>query len=441
MKIAVIGSGISGLSAAYYLSNTKHTNGEKFEVHLFESSPRIGGHTHTVEVSKLEQKFLVDTGFIVCNNRNYPHFLKLMDEIGIDLQDSEMSFSVKTQDGSLEYNGTSINSLFCQRKNFLRPSFYRMIKDILRFNSEATSYYEQMQNHPDKIRPAITLEQYLKENNYSKNFIEYYIMPMGAAIWSASRREMRDFPLDFFVRFFHHHGMLTVNDRPQWMVLKGGSKSYIPKLLQPLEGRVHKGASVLKVGSEVGAKGERNKNWIEYKNAATNEVNKEFFDQVILACHGDEALKMLDHPTENEKEILGGFSYRFNETILHQDEKVMPQSLLGHASWNYFIPTKEQESIAVTYYMNRLQSISGPEKFFVSLNMRPYIDPAKILKVIEYWHPVYNHQAVKSQTKWGQINGTRGIHYCGAYWGNGFHEDGVASALKVVDSIKSLYRV
>lgn len=215
MKIAVIGSGISGMVSGHVLA-------QKHEVHLFEASSRLGGHTHTHEIEVPSGKYAIDTGFIVHNDRNYPHFLKLMTKLGVETKDSFMSFSVKVEESGLEYNGTNLNSLFCQRKNILRPSFYKMIKDILRFNKEATEYFIR---HKDQAPDEMSLEEYLKNNNYSKEFIEHYVMPMGAAIWSASREEMKKFPLHFFVRFFHHHGMLTVDDRPQWRVLKGGSSS------------------------------------------------------------------------------------------------------------------------------------------------------------------------------------------------------------------------
>jgi len=229
MKIAVIGSGISGMVSGHVLA-------QKHEVHLFEASSRLGGHTHTHEIEVPSGKYAIDTGFIVHNDRNYPHFLKLMTKLGVETKDSFMSFSVKVEESGLEYNGTNLNSLFCQRKNILRPSFYKMIKDILRFNKEATEYFIR---HKDQAPDEMSLEEYLKSNNYSKEFIEHYVMPMGAAIWSASREEMKKFPLHFFVRFFHHHGMLTVDDRPQWRVLKGGSSSYIPKLTKNFEKNIH----------------------------------------------------------------------------------------------------------------------------------------------------------------------------------------------------------
>ncbi len=409
MKIAIVGSGISGLTCGYMLS-------KNHEVHLFESESRLGGHTHTHAVKVNSGEYLIDTGFIVCNNKNYPNFFKLIDQIDIKLKKSFMSFSVKDEKSKLEYNGTTLNSLFCQRRNFLSPKFYRMIKDILRFNKEATEYYIYNQSN---LNSDITLEEYLKNNNYSSEFIEFYIMPMGAAIWSASREEMTKFPLNFFVRFFHHHGMLTVDDRPQWYVLEGGSSSYIPKLTSKFQNNIHLSSpvqAVERIGNQV---------------RLVSNNGEYLFDEVIFATHGDQTRKILKNPTPQEKAILGNFDYRPNEITLHTDTNVLPKSKLGHASWNYFLPKKVQNNVAVTYHMNILQGINSPETFLVSLNMDDFIDQKKVIKKISYSHPVYTLESVAAQAQWDQISGVDHIHYCGAYWGNGFHEDGVKSALKV----------
>jgi predicted NAD/FAD-binding protein len=413
MKIAIIGSGISGMVCGHVLA-------DKHDVHVFESEPRLGGHTHTHEVEVASGKYNVDTGFIVHNDRNYPNFVKLMEKLQIPTQDSDMSFSVKVEENALEYNGTSINSLFCQRRNFLNPSFYRMIKDILRFNKEATQYYLE---HKEEDPHQMTLEEYLKKNNYSKEFTEYYIMPMGAAIWSASREEMKLFPLHFFVRFFHHHGMLTVDQRPQWRVLVGGSKQYIPKMTAKFSNNINLSTpvqSVYRQGDKV---------MVEYKGQS------EAFDQVIFACHADQAMKILRDPSSVEKEVMSGFSYRPNDVLLHTDTSVLPKKKLGHAAWNYYLPKVQGERVAVTYHMNILQRIKAPETFLVSLNMDHLIDPKKVIKSVKYSHPVYNLSAVKSQKRWKEVSNLENkIHFCGAYWGNGFHEDGVKSALMVTSN-------
>jgi predicted NAD/FAD-binding protein len=410
MKIAVIGAGISGMASAYNLS-------KKHEIHLFESSERLGGHTNTVDVTINSKNYSVDTGFIVFNNKNYPLFSSLMNELGIEYQDSFMSFSVKVEESGLEYNGTSLNSLFCQRKNLLNPKFYRMIKDIMRFNKEATRYYlEQIKENKSEL---MSIEEFAQKNHYSKDFIEYYLIPMGAALWSASRGEMRNFPLDFFVRFFQHHGMLSIDERPQWYVIKNGSNSYISKLTAPFAKNIHLNSKV--------------SNFKRTATAIQIVVNGETlnFDQVVFASHADQSLSLIENPTNTEREILGAFSYRPNDVILHTDTSILPKSKLGWASWNYYVPKVERDRVAVTYNMNILQSIKSQETFLVSLNMDDLIDSKKILKKISYSHPIFDLNASNSQKRWGEISGKDRIHYTGAYWGNGFHEDGVRSAHQV----------
>jgi predicted NAD/FAD-binding protein len=387
------------------------------EVHLFEAAPRIGGHTHTHEVQVESGKYLIDTGFIVHNDRNYPNFIKLMEKLKVETKDSVMSFSVKVEKDGLEYNGTSINSLFCQRRNIFRPSFYKMIKDIFRFNKEATEYFLK---HQEEAPDDMSLEDYLRINHYSQEFIEHYVMPMGAAIWSASREEMKKFPLHFFVRFFHHHGMLTVDERPTWRVLKGGSSAYIPKLTANFAKNIHLSTPITSVTrSETGV--------------ILNETLQ--FDHVIFACHANQAMEILKDPSVQEKKVMGGFAYRPNDVILHTDTSVLPTKKIGHASWNYYLPKVQLDRVAVTYHMNILQGINAPETFLVSLNMDHLIDPKKVIKKIPYAHPVYSQSAVTSQKKWQTIsNLDNRTHFCGAYWGNGFHEDGVKSALKVTSA-------
>lgn len=411
-KIAVIGSGISGLTSAHLLA-------PHHEVTLFEKSSRLGGHTHTVDVEVASGRYAVDTGFIVCNDRNYPNFLRLIDGLGLKLKRSSMSFGVRVEEKDLEYNGTSLNALFCQRRNFLNPSFYRMIFDILRFNREATRHYLETKDDQDE---SVTLESYLRENGYSEEFLETYIMPMGAAIWSCSREEMRRFPLAFFVRFFHHHGLLTIDERPQWYVLEEGSRSYLEPISKNFKDRIRLASSVSALRR------------LEHGVELTVNGNVETFDEVICAAHADETLLLLSDASEVEREVLGGFEYRPNDIILHTDTSILPKKPLAHASWNYFLPRAHLERVAVTYHMNILQGISAPETFLVSLNMKDYIDPATILKKVEYAHPVYSYSAMKSQARWEEISGASRVHFCGAYWGNGFHEDGVKSALRVAQS-------
>lgn len=413
MKIAIVGSGVAGMTAAHYLA-------DHHEVHLFEADNRLGGHTHTHDVEVESGKYRVDTGFIVHNTKNYPNFIKLMKKLGVEARDSEMSFSVKAESPSLEYNGTTLNSLFAQRRNLVRPSFYRMIRDILRFNKEATTYYQKVK---DTIFEEKTLDEYLRVNRYSDEFTEHYIMPMGAAIWSASRQEMRHFPLNYFVRFFHHHGLLQVNDRPQWRTMVNGSNSYIPKITANYKENIHLNSPVQSV--------RRKHKMVE---VVTGGKTMEF-DHVIFASHADQTMKILETPTPDETMVMNRFSYRPNDIILHTDTNVLPKRKLAHASWNYYLPKSMRERVAVTYHMNILQGIRSRENFLVSLNMDDFIDPKKIIKTIPYSHPVYDMNSVASQNQWSLISGADRIHYCGAYWGNGFHEDGVKSAVKVVEKL------
>lgn len=418
MKIAIIGSGISGMATGHYLA-------PHHEVHLFESEPRLGGHTHTHDITVASGTYQVDSGFIVFNDRNYPHFTKLLDKLGVESKPSIMSFSVKSEKNGLEYNGNNLNSLFCQRKNLISPTFWKMVKDILRFNKEATKHYSTVKEIDEKR----TLAQYLEENNYGEDFTRYYIMPMGAAIWSASLEEMKKFPFGFFVRFFHHHGLLTVDDRPQWRVIKGGSKAYIPKLTASYQKNIHLSAPVQSV--------ERKESHLTISVLENGEQKSYDFDHVVFASHADQTMKMLQNPSALEKEVMGGFAYRPNEAVLHTDTSVLPSTKLGHASWNYFMmkESKDHMSVALTYHMNLLQGIKSPETFLVSLNMTNRIDPKKIIKKMNYSHPVYNQACVESQRRWSEISGVDRVHFCGAYWSNGFHEDGVLSAVKVASSL------
>jgi len=413
MKIAIVGSGVAGMTAGYLLSR-------QHEVHLFESNERVGGHTNTIDVEVASGRYAVDTGFIVHNTKNYPMFLKLMAQLGVETKDSDMSFSVKTESG-LEYNGKTINTLFCQRRNFFNPRFHRMWMDILRFNKEATEFH--LEHLTSQDRPNTTLEGFLKERGYSHSFIEHYIIPMGAAIWSASRAEMHEMPLFFFLSFFHHHGLLQVNDRPQWRVLSNASRSYIAPLTQRYQHNIHLGRKVLEVL--------RVENGVRLTVEYAGIRQQHDFDQVVFANHADFIRRTLRNPTAAETEILSGFSSRPNDVLLHTDTSILPKSKLAHAAWNYYLPHQERSRVAVTYHMNILQGIKSPETFMVSLNMDDLIDPKKVIKKIPYQHPIYNYSAVHANSRWGEISGKDRLHFCGAYWGNGFHEDGVRSAVKV----------
>jgi predicted NAD/FAD-binding protein len=411
MKIAIIGTGIAGNVAAYRLA-------QEHDITVFEADHRIGGHTNTVDVVAAGQRWAVDTGFIVFNNVTYPNFISLLDELGVDSQDSDMSFSVRNERNGLEYNGASLNALFAQRTNLLKPSFYRMLADILRFNREALALLDQPGNQ-------VTLGEYLDSNGYSKGFIDHYIVPMGAAIWSATPGGMRAVPATFFIRFFHNHGLLSVNQRPVWRVVKGGSRSYVEKLVAGHRDRIRLDAPVEWI--------RRHPGYVEVK-ARGAAVEK--FDRIFLACHSDQALELLADPTPEERAVLGAIRYQQNEAVLHTDHSLMPKRRLAWAAWNYHIPrgaADPEGKAALTYNMNILQSLAAPVQFCVTLNHTAAIDPGKIIQTFNYTHPVFTEKAVAAQQRHREINGAHRTYFCGAYWRYGFHEDGVVSAIAALD--------
>lgn len=411
MKIAIIGSGIAGNVAAYHL-NDKH------EITVFEAGDHIGGHTHTHEIDDRGQRISVDTGFIVFNDWTYPNFIALLNDLGVESQMSEMSFSVKCESTGLEYNGTTLNSLFAQRSNLFRPSFLRMIKDILRFNKEALAL----------LTPSdaeVTLGDFLREGNYSREFVRNYILPMGAAIWSASTETMLGFPARFFVRFFHNHGMLSVDKRPTWRTIRGGSARYVEKLTASFRDRIRLGSpidTVKRLPGHVLVK----PRWGE----------AERFDQVVFACHSDQALSLLDDATALEREVLGSIPYRDNEVVLHTDTSILPKRKLAWAAWNYHLLENEKDRVAVTYHMNILQRLKKSSPLLVTLNMTDAIDPSKIIKRLNYAHPHFTPAGVGAQARQAEINGVDRTYFCGAYWRNGFHEDGVVSALNMLEHFR-----
>ncbi|MGB0847711.1 MAG: NAD(P)/FAD-dependent oxidoreductase [Thiolinea sp.] len=413
MRIAIIGTGISGNTAAYHL----HKN---HDITVFEANSHIGGHTHTHEIEAADGQTLnVDTGFIVFNDWTYPHFIALLDELGVGSQATEMSFSVKCEHSGLEYNGNTINSLFAQRSNLFRPRFHRMIRDILRFNREGHAFLQQPpSNH-------ISLGDFLEQGAYSRIFIDKYIVPMGAAIWSANPEVMFGFPAQFFLRFFANHGLLSVNDRPQWRVIQGGSKGYLGKLTAGFQDRIRTNCPVQAI--------ERRADGI---SIITEQHGREDFDYVFIATHSDQALRLLGQPTLAERNVLGAIPYQDNEVILHTDTQLLPQRKLAWAAWNYHIPQQEQEQVAVTYDMNILQGFTTPETYCVTLNYSGAIDESKIIKTLNYQHPVFTPGGINAQSQQRDINGLIGgkrTYYCGAYWRNGFHEDGVVSALNALE--------
>lgn len=411
MRIAIVGSGISGLVCAHVL-------GRRHEVAVFEAADWIGGHTHTVDVEVAGKQYAIDTGFIVFNDWTYPNFIRLLDQLGVGSHPTEMSFSVNEPGTGLEYNGNNLNSLFAQRRNLMSPAFLGMVRDILRFNRQAAADLDN-----GAIAADITLGEYLRAKGYGQRFTDHYIIPMGAAIWSMSLADMLGFPLQFFVRFFRNHGLLSVSDRPQWRVVEGGSRSYIAPLTAPFKDSIHLNCPVSRI--------------IRDPQGVTvvSRRGEEHFDRVILACHSDQALKLLDQPTEQERSILGAIGYADNDVVLHTDTRLLPKRKLAWASWNYRLGNDRQQPAAVTYNMNILQGIESDTTFCVSLNQTAAIDPAKILRRFTYAHPQFSLAAAAAQARWNELAGANHTYYCGAYWANGFHEDGVVSALRVTSAL------
>ena len=413
MKIAVVGTGIAGNVVAYHLSQDHH-------VTVFEANDYVGGHTHTHDIEWEGQRHAIDTGFIVFNDKTYPHFTQLLQELNVPVQPTSMSFSVKCERTGLEYNGTSLNTLFAQRRNLFRPSFYRMIKDIIRFNREAPTLL-------DSGSGDMSLGEYLLEGGYSREFNENYLIPMGAAIWSSDPSQLSSMPAHFFIRFFHNHGMLSVNDRPTWHVITGGSKEYVGKLTARFRHRLQVDSPVESIS--------RNSDAVTIK---ARHRQPESFDHVFIGTHSDQALRLLRDPLPVEQEVLGAIPYQENEAVLHIDEGVLPKRRLAWASWNYHLQGPSGGRVPVTYNMNILQGIQAPVQFCVTLNNSHAIDPNKIIKRLTYHHPFFSSKAVAAQKRQAEINGVRRTYYCGAYWRFGFHEDGVVSALNALEHFRRI---
>lgn len=411
-RIAVIGAGVSGLTTAWLLS-------EKYDVELFEAGSYAGGHTNTESVAAGGREWPVNTGFIVFNDWTYPNFIKLMDRLGVESEVSDMSFSVDCHSSGLQYNGTSLNTLFAQRSNLLNLPFLRMIREILRFNKESRADLAA-----DNIGDEESLGEYLNRHGYSRYFRKYYIVPMGAAIWSAPEIVLEQFPIRFFLQFFNNHGMLSVDDRPTWRVISGGSARYVEAMMGRLQKHTHLNSPVTAVLRE------------QDKVLVTVNDEQQAFDQVVFACHSDQTLEMIKDPTATELEILGAITYQRNDVVLHTDSSVLPSNRRAWAAWNYFIPQHSTEPVSVTYNMNILQNFhEAPETFCVTLNRSADIDPDRIIKRFDYAHPVFTLEAVAAQKRYEEIGGHNRSHFCGAYWFNGFHEDGVCSALRVTNAL------
>lgn len=407
-KIAVVGTGIAGLTAARLLDDAH-------EITVFEADERIGGHTNTIRVDDPRGDVWVDTGFIVHNDRNYPHFSELLGELGIGSQDAEMGMSISDRDGRFEFANTR-RGLFAQRSNLLRPRFWKLIADQLRFNRE--------------VRPLAgradgpTVGEFLRDAGYSRWFIERVILPEVSAVWSADPKAIWEFPLSFLAEFLDNHGQLDLRRRPQWRTIPGGSRVYVEKLIEPFRDRIRLGAAVRRL--ERGPAG---------VTVSADGCETELFDEVVVATHSDQALAMIAAPSAAERGILGTMAYQPNQAVLHTDTSVMPHRRRAWASWNYHLIDEDGDRTAVTYWMNNLQRLEAERDYLVTLNLSDRIDPDSVIETISYSHPVITHASVASQQRWSEISGADRIHYAGAYWRWGFHEDGCWSAIRACSSL------
>jgi predicted NAD/FAD-binding protein len=406
VRIAIIGTGISGNVVAHHLHRDH-------EVTLFEAADHIGGHTHTHTVELDGETHQIDTGFIVFNDWTYPNFIELLTELGVESQPSSMSFSVRSERSGLEYNGTSLNTLFAQRRNLFRPSFHRMIRDILRFNRASLKLLAGGND--------ITLGEHLRAHDYSRELIDDYLIPMGAAIWSTDPARMLGFPARYFVRFLHNHGLLSIDNRPTWRVIKGGSARYVEKLTAPFRDRI------------------RLRTPVEYVRRLPDRVlikarglEPEFYDHVFFACHSDQARRLLADGTPLEREVLSAIRYQENEVVLHTDTSLLPRTRRAWAAWNYHVLRENTGKVALTYNMNILQGLKARHTFCVTLNRSEMVDPASIIRRLVYHHPLYTPAGVAAQQRQHEVNGVNRTYFCGAYWRFGFHEDGVVSALNAL---------
>jgi len=409
MKIAIVGTGISGLVAAHLLHR-------EHELVVYEAAGRLGGHSNTVTVETGGGSHRIDTGFIVFNDRNYPNFERLLAEIGVASQPSHMSFSVSDGRGEFEYSGTPWG-LFSRPTHLLSPSFLGMLRDWRRFNREARALVGMNGTAP-------SLGHWLEERGFSRHFIERLIVPQASAVWSADPEQMWSFPASFMAEFFDNHGMFSLRDRPRWRTVCGGSASYVEAIAVPWRDRVRLRAPVQRI--------ERLDDGVRIEAGG---CESEDFDEVVIATHSDQALAMLADPSEAERETLGAIPYQRNEAVLHTDTSLLPRRRTAWASWNFHLSGRPADRTTVTYWMNNLQRLRAEREFLLTLNREQEIDPAKVLRRFTYEHPVYTAEGVRAQGHHAEISGVRRTHYCGAYWGWGFHEDGVLSAISACERI------
>ncbi len=410
MKIAIIGSGISGLTAAHVLHRQHH-------ISIFEANDYAGGHTNTIEVNESGTNIPIDTGFIVFNEQNYPRLCALFSELGVASRGSDMSFSVHCERSGLEYNGTNFDKLFSQRRNLFKPQFWAMLKDIHRFHRDGPAALTA------QLSDGISVAEFAAARGYSRQFIDHYLIPLGASLWSCPAERFAAFSMRFVLEFLRNHGMLQVDKRPQWRTVVGGSAAYVQALIRPFKRHLYLNTAVKKVQRR--ADGVR----LIFADGA-----EQFFDQVIIATHAPQALRMVADMDEEERAILAQFPYQDNEAVLHTDISLLPRCKNAWASWNYRIPAAAASHVAVTYNMNILQGLATAKTYCVSLNQAEKIKPEHIIRRIFYQHPVFYPGRDQAQSRHYKLIQRRGISYCGAYWGYGFHEDGVRSALAVTAS-------
>ncbi|MFZ5606713.1 MAG: NAD(P)/FAD-dependent oxidoreductase [Pseudomonadota bacterium] len=410
MRIAVVGSGISGLASAWLLS-------QAHEVVLFEAEDYLGGHTHTHEVEQAGQRYRVDTGFIVHNPAHYPLLTRLFDDLGVATQPTTMSFSVHDARTGLEYNATSLDGLFCQRRNLVSPRFWGMARDILRF-------YRQAPQLLQGDGPGPTLGDWLEDNGYGAAFRDLHLVPMASALWSSPPQQILQFPVRYLVQFMANHQMLQVSGRPEWRVVRGGSSTYVSALRARWQVHERLRCPVRAI--------RRDDRGVQMDSRI---ANGERFDQVVLACHSDQALALLADASAGERDILGAIPYQRNEVVLHTDARLLPTRRKAWAAWNAHVPAEPEVACTVSYCMNLLQGLRSPEPFVVTLNRSEAIDPAKVLRRLTYHHPVYTPLAVAAQRRRAQIQGVNRTWFAGAYWGWGFHEDGMRSAVEVARAL------
>jgi predicted NAD/FAD-binding protein len=411
VKIAVIGTGIAGNVTAWHLCRDH-------DITVYEAGSHIGGHTHTHDIIHQGRHYAIDTGFIVFNDWTYPNFIALLDQLGVESDPTSMGFSSRCETTGIEYCGSSLNQLFTQRRNLFRPGFYGMLRDIARFNREAR---ELLDSEDDRL----ALGAYLEQGRYGRLFVDNYIIPMGAAIWSTDPQQMLSFPARPFVRFFHNHGLLNIRNRPQWRVIRGGSRAYVDRLTAPFRDRIRLNCRVTAL--------RRRRSHVE---VSTEFGATENFDHVFLATHSDQALAMLCDPSDLERQVLGAIPYQNNDVVLHTDTSLLPGTRRAWAAWNYLRRSGDEGRVSVTYNMNILQGLQSRDTFCVTLNDTDNIRPDKILRHLQYQHPLFTADGVAAQERHRELNGDRRTWYCGAYWRSGFHEDGVVSALNALHDFR-----